>query len=297
VTETTGPRRKAGFLGQEELESRFRLSAELLDLLIRAAQGGEAIELKHLVRALVRNRATRPVLAACGIDEAGVPRAMFEQPRKPGPRWMSDALSAAHSLGHRSIGSEHLLLGLLADPTGIVPRALGSMDLTADRARAEVARRRPADSATGSGQMPFEPAARKALELALRKALAAGRNDVGPDLVMLAVIDDDEGEPARIVAAVGATPERVRAAVKDAAEREPRPPPPPAPPRRLTPGPEVDRLLAKAAARAREHGNRPTEIADLLYALPRDPNTTAWLRERGVDVEVMLATLDRHLAG
>src|SRR5690348_7665358 len=70
------------------------------------------------------------------------------------------AQEEARTLGHNHVGTEHLLLGVLRQAPELA-------DLSPDDVRAQL---RPSEGQP-TGQIPFTPAAKKALELALRSAL------------------------------------------------------------------------------------------------------------------------------
>jgi Clp amino terminal domain, pathogenicity island component len=73
------------------------------------------------------------------------------------------AQEEARGFGHDHIGTEHLLLGVLAEAPGIV-------DLSPEEVRAQL----EPGNAQPTGRIPFTPDAKKALELALRAALTHG---------------------------------------------------------------------------------------------------------------------------
>src|SRR5262249_47256699 len=82
------------------------------------------------------------------------------------------AQDEARALKHNSIGTEHILLGLLREEEGLAARVLESLDITVEEVRAQVARIVGQGDEVTSGQIPFTPRAKKVLELALREALS-----------------------------------------------------------------------------------------------------------------------------
>jgi hypothetical protein len=74
---------------------------------------------------------------------------------------VATAQDEARGLGHGSVGTEHLLLGVLAQEPDLA-------DLTPEDVRAQL----DPGVAHPSGQIPFTPTAKQALELALRAALS-----------------------------------------------------------------------------------------------------------------------------
>jgi hypothetical protein len=118
---------------------------------------------------------------------------------------MVDAQKEADSLKHNYIGTEHLLLALLR-------RGTGNLDVTADAAREQVVEQiGEGDEPWVAGvPRPLTPRAKRTLERALREATAAGREQFGPEDILLAIASDPKGTGGEILQALGVTPERLR---------------------------------------------------------------------------------------
>jgi hypothetical protein len=118
---------------------------------------------------------------------------------------MVQAQKEADSLKHNYVGTEHLMLA-------VVRRGVAGLDVSVDAARKEVAER------IGEGEepwiaglpRPFTPRAKRALEGALAEATAAGREQFGPEDILLAIASDPKGTGGEVLAALGVTPERLR---------------------------------------------------------------------------------------
>ena len=120
------------------------------------------------------------------------------------------AQEEARALKHNYIGTEHILLGLLAEQEGVAARALAALDVASDRVRAEILKIvGPGDEVRG-GQIPFTPRAKKVLELALRQALGLGHNYIGTEHILLGLIRENEGVAARVLLDLDADAEKVR---------------------------------------------------------------------------------------
>src|SRR4051794_11737573 len=85
------------------------------------------------------------------------------------------AQDEARTLKHRSIGTEHILLGLLREEQGLAAQALQASGLWLDKARAAVV---AADGGgeSADGQIPFTPDAKRMLERSLREAVRMSHN-------------------------------------------------------------------------------------------------------------------------
>lgn len=66
---------------------------------------------------------------------------MFERFTREARQAVAQAEGAARRLGHRHLGTEHLLLGILAQRTGPAARALTGLGVTAERVEREVVSR------------------------------------------------------------------------------------------------------------------------------------------------------------
>jgi plasmid stability protein len=80
---------------------------------------------------------------------------------------IADAQAIARQLGHESVGTEDVLIALLAHPKAGVAPALAGLGVTLAAVRERVA----AGPGTPSGTIPFAPETKQALELALRESL------------------------------------------------------------------------------------------------------------------------------
>ena len=77
------------------------------------------------------------------------------------------------------------MLGLLREEEGLAARVLGSLSVTVEEVRAQVAQIvRQGDEAT-TGQIPFTPRAKKVLELALREATSLEHGYIGTEHILL----------------------------------------------------------------------------------------------------------------
>ncbi|NLN81452.1 MAG: ATP-dependent Clp protease ATP-binding subunit [Clostridiales bacterium] len=114
------------------------------------------------------------------------------------------AIEAAQELGHTYIGTEHIVLGLLREGTGVAASVLGARGVTAAQYRETI-------SQTGSRGEPsrlapddFTPRAKKAMEMAMSEAAAMQHGYVGTEHILLAILRDESSVAVRLLAALGA---------------------------------------------------------------------------------------------
>ena len=138
------------------------------------------------------------------------PRGMFRRFTDRARRAVHLAREEALLLRHDHVGTEHLLLGLLYEGEGVAAHVLESLGISREDVRGQV------DEIIGHGQsppqgdIPFTPAARRALRLALQESLQLGHRYIGTEHVLLALLAAVDGVPAQVLGAAGADHGRVR---------------------------------------------------------------------------------------
>ena len=137
---------------------------------------------------------------------------MFERFTDRARRVLVLAQEEARLLGHGFIGTEHVLLGLVAEREGVAAQALHRLDVTLDAVRNEVEA-----MVTGSwpttGSPPFTPRAKKVLELSLREAMQLGHNYIGTEHLLLGIVGEGEGVGASVLVLLGVELQQVRSEV------------------------------------------------------------------------------------
>ena len=122
-------------------------------------------------------------------------------------------LSAQHEARehrHDHIGTEHLALGMLAEPEGLAVRGVEALGVSREAARQALVAALPPPDAEGpvtAEDIPFTQPAKKALELALRAALLLGHNYIGTEHLLLGLLDEEDGLGARTLSDLGVTRE------------------------------------------------------------------------------------------
>jgi ATP-dependent Clp protease ATP-binding subunit ClpC len=123
------------------------------------------------------------------------------------------AQEQARGLRHNYIGTEHLLLGVLAESEGVGAQALQGAGITLDASRAGVEQLIGRGQKTPSGHVPFTPRSKKVLELALRESHHLGHNYIGTEHILLGLLREGQGVGAQVIAAIGTQPAQLRASV------------------------------------------------------------------------------------
>ncbi|MGA4986936.1 Clp protease N-terminal domain-containing protein [Nonomuraea bangladeshensis] len=129
---------------------------------------------------------------------------MFERFTDRARRVVVLAQEEARTMNHGYIGTEHILLGLIAEGEGLAALVLESSGVEQDRVRAFVERETEHDGRPPSGHIPFTPGAKKVLELSLREALQLRHNYIGTEHILLGLIREGEGLAAQALVDAGA---------------------------------------------------------------------------------------------
>jgi len=122
------------------------------------------------------------------------------------------SMNAARATGHPEIHREHLLLGLLDVPGATAHAALGDFGRVREAAMAALPDAPGGELPT---LIPFDAHSRKALELAFREALRLGDDTVGTGHVLLALVEQEQGDG--VLAALGIDRAAVEAVVAQSA--------------------------------------------------------------------------------
>ena len=144
---------------------------------------------------------------------------MFERFSPPARQVLVVAQEEARSLGHRTVGTEHVLLGLLRSEHGTAAQALSSIGLVDDRVRERIVELVGQGKHSTHGQIPWNPRTRRLFDVALREAMSLGSDEVGTEHIALALASDGEGAVAEVLSVAG--PGVVREAVLSAMENPP----------------------------------------------------------------------------
>jgi Clp amino terminal domain, pathogenicity island component len=103
------------------------------------------------------------------------------------------AQNEARAAGNDQIGPEHLVLGLLTEPDGLAAKAIVAHGVSLDAVRQAVTATLPPAVSEVPALIPFNPRAKKTLELTFREALRMGHNYIGTEHILLALLEAEDG--------------------------------------------------------------------------------------------------------
>ncbi|MFZ5776794.1 MAG: ATP-dependent Clp protease ATP-binding subunit [Bacillota bacterium] len=123
------------------------------------------------------------------------------------------AQEEAKRLKHPQVGTEHLLLGLIAEGEGVAAKALEAQGINLQQVRGE-AEKLISPGETAPNEVSLTPRAKKVLlELAPAEASAMGQGYIGTEHLLLGLIREGEGVAARVLSNLGVTVDSIRATV------------------------------------------------------------------------------------
>lgn len=110
------------------------------------------------------------------------------------------AIEEAHRFNHEYIGTEHILLGLVKEGSGVAANVLKNLDIDLRKLRLEVEKivQCGPDMFT-LGKLPQTPRAKKVIEFSIEEARNLNHNFVGTEHLLLGLIREGEGVAAQVL--------------------------------------------------------------------------------------------------
>jgi ATP-dependent Clp protease ATP-binding subunit ClpC len=124
-------------------------------------------------------------------------------------RVLSLAHQEAERMRHSSIGTEHLLLGLIQEEGGVAGRVLRDLGMDVDRVKEVVERMSDAGQYKG-GKIDLAPGTQQVLEFAIEEARRMGHHYIGTEHLLLGLVRYGEGTAMDVLRKLGVTPEQIR---------------------------------------------------------------------------------------
>src|SRR5262245_10026140 len=148
---------------------------------------------------------------------------MFDRFTDRARKGMNLAKQEAQRLNHEYTGTEHILLGLVQEGSGVAANVLRNMNIDLKKIRTEIEKIvKGSPTMVTMGNLPFTPRAKKVLELALEEASQLGHNYIGTEHLLLGLIKENEGIAARVLLNLGVKLEDVREEVLEFLGADPR---------------------------------------------------------------------------
>ena len=125
---------------------------------------------------------------------------MFDKFTDRARKVMALARKEAQRFNHDFIGTEHILLGLIQEGSGVAANVLKNLGVEISKIRSEIEKNvQSGPSMVTMGQLPFTPRAKKVLELSMEEANELGHNYIGTEHLLLGLIRENDGVAAQVL--------------------------------------------------------------------------------------------------
>ena len=134
---------------------------------------------------------------------------MFGRYTEKAEKALAYAQESAIVFGHPYVGTEHLLLGLIKEGTGVASLVLQSQGVTEDKIIDKI------EDIIGQGDnmmnqpLGFTPRTKNILELSFKEARNLGKNAIGTEHLLLGIIKEGENFALRILTSIGVDPQNL----------------------------------------------------------------------------------------
>src|ERR671925_1261502 len=138
---------------------------------------------------------------------------MYERFTDRARKVMQLANQEAQRFNHEYIGTEHILLGLVKEGSGVAANVLKNLDIDLRKIRLEVEKivqTGPGAEMVTMGKLPQTPRAKKVIEYSIEEARNLNHNYVGTEHLLLGLLREQEGVAAQVLLNLGLKLEDVR---------------------------------------------------------------------------------------
>ena len=122
---------------------------------------------------------------------------------------MNLAISSAEELGHDYVGSEHVMLGLLKEGSGVAYTVLNKLGVTAEAYEKLIRERIGTGEPTSLSPDEFTPRTKRILQVAAVAGAQLHNAYVGTEHLLIAIIEDGQSYTMRFLQILGADPNRI----------------------------------------------------------------------------------------
>ena len=122
---------------------------------------------------------------------------------------MNLAISSAEELGHDYVGSEHVMLGLLKEGSGVAYTVLNKLGVTAEAYEKLIRERIGTGEPTSLSPDEFTPRTKRILQVAAVAGAQLHNAYVGTEHLLIAIIEDGQSYAMRFLQILGADPNRI----------------------------------------------------------------------------------------
>jgi len=136
---------------------------------------------------------------------------MYEHFTDRARKVMQLAKQEAQNFRHEYVGTEHILLGLIKENSGVAAHVLKNLGISLLKAE-ELVRKivQPGPDEVMLGKIPHTPRAKKVIDYAIEEARNINHNYVGTEHLLLGLLRETEGIAAQVLIECGCNLEAIR---------------------------------------------------------------------------------------
>ena len=125
------------------------------------------------------------------------------------------AIKSAEEMGHTYIGSEHILLGLLKEGSGVASTVLNNLGVTADKVQSVMVKEIGVGIRSILSTDDFTPRTKRILQISVMQAARMGHNYIGTEHLLLSLIEEDDSYAVRFLNELGAKQDDIIDKIQD----------------------------------------------------------------------------------
>ncbi|MCI9273289.1 MAG: ATP-dependent Clp protease ATP-binding subunit [Clostridiales bacterium] len=126
------------------------------------------------------------------------------------------AIESAEEMGHTYVGTEHILLGLLKEQSGVAATVLAELSVTAEELEQMMRQKIGSGVRSVISMDDFTPRTKRILQIAVMEAARMGHNYVGTEHLLMALLEESDSYAMRFLEELGAKPEDIVKKINDA---------------------------------------------------------------------------------
>ena len=128
------------------------------------------------------------------------------------------AENSAAQFGHNYIGSEHLLLGLIREGSGIAYNILEKNEVTEEKVAQQISQMIGTGTAGEGYQRALTPRTKRIIEMSFEIARSLNHSFIGTEHMLMAILEETDCVACQIIESLGKSPDRIKREIVDLIE-------------------------------------------------------------------------------